>query len=69
MYLPFYGLNAAPFAITFGPHTSHGRVQDVEELIRQMRTAKEFGAKGYVLFTHSRGELHAWLPRIHREGL
>ena len=53
-----------PFCVTFGPHTTHGRVQDVDELRRQLAMAREVGPSGTVLFTHSPAELLDWLPRI-----
>jgi len=53
-----------PLCITLGPHTSHGRVADVEELVEQMEIARQTGADGVIFFTHSIEELHAWLPRL-----
>jgi len=53
-----------PFAITLGPHTSHGKLPNVEALLEQIAITREAGAAGYVLFTHSHKRLHDDLPRI-----
>lgn len=58
-----------PFAMTLGPHTSHGKVRDLDELIYQIRTAQQVGASGVVFFTHSHRELHENLPRLAKVAL
>jgi len=58
------GADRIPFAITLGPHTSHGRLKNVEELLRQLEIARSLGSRHYVLFTHSPAELSGWLPRL-----
>ena len=53
-----------PFAITLGPHTSHGKLPNVEALLEQIAVTQEVGSSGYILFTHSRKRLLDDLPRI-----
>lgn len=53
-----------PFAITLGPHTSHGKLPNVEALLKQIAIAKSVGSKDYVLFTHSHQQLIDDLPRL-----
>lgn len=53
-----------PFAMTLGPHTSHGKLPNVEALLEQIAITQDAGSSGYVLFTHSRKQLLDDLPRI-----
>ncbi len=53
-----------PFAITLGPHTSYGKLPDVEALLEQIAICRDVGSTDYVLFTHSHQQLYDDLPRI-----
>ncbi|MCX5642243.1 MAG: family 10 glycosylhydrolase [Candidatus Omnitrophica bacterium] len=56
-----------PSCITLGQHTTHGRVKNAAELIRQIKIADKAGlVDGFVLFTHSLKTLSSYLPSIKR---
>ncbi len=55
-----------PLCITLGQHTTHGKIKNAEELIKQIKIADKTGFDGFVLFTHSHKVLSSYLPRIRR---